>query len=131
MASGASRIQSCECAANVASGARRTRVFAGQRELGCVVIKFRTRPLCRGVAGFTGRGESGILMIRALGRLELRLVAIHTRGRGTRELAALMARSAFHVGVFSSKRKTRQTVIELCARPLRRGVARFALLREI
>ena len=106
-------------------------MFPGQRKLRCVVIERRAGPLNGGVTRVAGRGEARIFMVRIHRGIELRLVAIHTRGWGAGKLAILMTRSAFDTGVFSSQGEAGLAMIELRASPLYGCVTGLALRGEI
>jgi hypothetical protein len=118
-------------AAHVTTRAPRRRVFARQRERGSVVIEGRPSPLRRRVAVFAGLREACLFMPGSGGGVELRLMTVHARRRCPRELACLVAARALDGCVFAGQRESRQTVIELRARPLRYCVAGLALRGEL
>ena len=131
MARGACSRQPCEFPADVATGAGGCRMFSSQRELGGAVIEHGAFPLRRRMTRFAGLREAGIFVVWVRGRVELRLVTVHARGRRAGELSVLVTGCAFHAGVFSGQGEAGQTVIELRSRPLCRRVTGLTLRGEI
>ena len=99
-------------------------VFARERELGRgIVVELGAGPLRGGMAGLALRLESGRLVRRVGGLVEIRHVARRAVLRGAGKLSAHVALLARHRGVLSGEGEPGRAVIELRALPLHRGVA--------
>jgi len=88
------RRRSCEHIVDVAAGARYRRMCSGQRERRVVVIKDRSRPRRRCVAGCAGGWEARRHVIWIGGSCKVCLVAGVAIRRGPREHVVDMAASA-------------------------------------
>ena len=130
MARRARRSQPRELSTHMATRARCRDMFAGQRELGRVVVEDRSRPLRRRVARFACLREPCRGVIRILSRLEFRQVTSRASRPESGELSTHMATRARCRGMFARQRELGRIVIEDRARPLRCRMARFARLRE-
>jgi hypothetical protein len=86
MTRGASGTKAGVLASDVTCGACNSRVFAGKRELGRVVVERRTLPLRSRMAGFARLRESRVT--RILGRL---IVGQMARGAGCAKAGELTA----------------------------------------
>lgn len=115
---------------NVATGARGGRMFPGERELGRIVIELRALPLRGVVTQLAGLRKTRGYVVDTFRRLIILDVAGRTSRRQSRKLIVHMARRAGHRRVLARQRKLGRIVIELCAQPLRGGVAGLAILRE-
>ena len=116
---------------DVALGARRGHVRAGQREPGFGMIETRVRPRRSVVADSTGRGNTGLHMV-GIGRA---LIVLHMArgaiGGSSCELAVDVAQGAGHGHVSARQREFAESIV-IKRRGLPRGsaVAGLAGLRE-
>ena len=94
------------------------------------VIKGRSRPRCRGVAGRTRIRETCGLVIRVSRAVVVRLVATHTCRRQRRVVVVYVATGAGHGGVRAGQRERRCVVVERGPTPIGGAVAGITRIRE-
>ena len=125
----------CLTCGNVTSGALDRRMFSEQRVAGGVVVRDRELDLLESFYRVAGLAFSAV---RPLGELPTMRVLVTVTARAKwdnfREIAALVARLTFHIGMLSQQRVRRLRVVELrCGGgglPSRSRVAALAALLE-
>ena len=113
---------------HVTLGALGTGMRTAQGEAGLRMVEGGTLPLCRRVTNGAVSGEAGGGVIGIRGSRVVRQVTTFTGSRSSLEDIVLVALTALGIGVGTGERELRcGGVIELCALPLRGGVADGAI----
>ena len=117
-------------AAHVTQSAGSGRVGAGQRKARLAVVEGGAQPIRGGVAGITGRRETGRRVIGIGCGVVRREMAVDASRTRQAEIVVDMALRALQAGVGTRECETGCRVVKSSAQPIRGGVAETAILRE-
>ena len=116
--------------AHVTQSAGSGRVGAGQRKARLAVVEGGAQPIRGGVAGITGRRETGRRVIGIGCGVVRREMAVDASRTRQAEIVVDMALRALQAGVGTRECETGCRVVKSSAQPIRGGVAETAILRE-